>query len=86
MLAFNDSSWSSGKGSIGYGDSDDSTAIQPVPSIYMRKPLQYFKNTLKSLTLQSDFDDGFVAYLNGVEIARANIADSLRPPLTMTYR
>ncbi len=80
-LTFNDSSWSSGKGSIGYGDSDDSTTIPLVPSIYMRKTFTIFqKHTIKSLTLQSDFDDGFVAYLNGVEIARANIADSLRPP------
>ena len=80
-VSFNDSSWLTGKGSIGYGDNDDSTTISNVSSIYMRKTFTVSqKNTLQSLVLHSDFDDGFVAYLNGVEIARANIADSLQPP------
>ena len=80
-LTFNDSSWLTGPGSIGYGDGDDSTIITTVPSVYMRKIfVVHQKNSIKSLVIHADFDDGFIAYLNGVEIARANVADSLRPP------
>jgi len=72
--SFNDSSWLSGQGSIGYGDNDDSTVISNVPSLYMRRTFQVNQlNDIKALVLHADFDDGFVAYLNGVEIARANV-------------
>jgi hypothetical protein len=42
---------------------------------YIRVPFTVDANTsagIKSLTLNVRYDDGFVAYLNGVEIARAN--------------
>lgn len=42
-------------------------------SAYIR--LQFFVSnpqTLSSLTLQMKYDDGFIAYLNGAEVARAN--------------
>ena len=32
------------------------------------------------VVLDIDFDDGFAAFLNGVEIARENITDLGRPP------
>lgn len=39
--------------------------------MYMRYPFQVTDpNALKGLTLHK-FDDGFVAYLNGVEVARS---------------
>ena len=80
-VSFNDSTWLSAPGSIGYGNNDDSTIISNVPSLYMRKTFTISQtNSIKSLILHADFDDGFVAYLNGVEIARSNIADSLKPP------
>jgi hypothetical protein len=72
--SFNDASWLSGQGSIGYGDNDDSTVISNVPSIYMRRSFQVNQlSDIEALVLHADFDDGFVAYLNGVEIARANV-------------
>lgn len=71
---FNDASWATGIGGIGYGDGDDSTVIPPVNSVFMRKNF-WIADTSKIPTaaILLDYDDGFVAYLNDVEIARSNI-------------
>jgi hypothetical protein len=72
---FDDSSWLSGPGGIGYGDGDDRTTV-PVGtiSVFMRKNFTLADaSELVSAFLYVDYDDGFVAYLNGTEIARANI-------------
>ncbi len=85
-LGFNDSSWSLAKGSFGYGDGDDTTNTGPVYSVYMR---QYFtladtsKITLGAIAI--DYDDGFVAYLNGKEIARSNLGVTGDKPAYNTY-
>ena len=73
-LDFNDSSWLQGKGGIGYGDGDDSTIIKPCWSVYLRMKFNIV-DTAKILAavLNVDYDDAFIAYINGVEIARANI-------------
>ncbi|MGD0584093.1 MAG: CotH kinase family protein [Bacteroidales bacterium] len=82
---FDDSGWLTGKGGIGYGDDDDSTVIaSPDTSLYMRI---YFNVTdpgvISVAVLHVDYDDGFVAYLNGHEIARANIGTAgVRPAYT----
>jgi len=71
---FNDASWSSGMGGIGYGDGDDSTVITPALSVYMRKSFTITDTSKIAIgALLIDYDDAFVAYLNNVEIARANI-------------
>ncbi len=71
---FNDTTWLSGPGSIGYGDGDDRTVIDPVLSVYLRRKFRIQqKSNLAAAILNMDYDDAFVAYLNGVEIARANI-------------
>ena len=72
---FDDSQWPEGQGGFGRGDGDDNT-IQPdtVPAVYIRKIFNVPDTSLISaVLLQVDYDDAFVAYLNGVEIARANI-------------
>ena len=72
-LNFNDNSWSVGSGGFGYGDGDDNTVIQNVSSLYIRREFQISDlNDLSSLVLHADYDDAFVAYLNGVEILRSN--------------
>jgi hypothetical protein len=73
-ITFNDASWATGNGGIGYGDGDDSTVIAPVYSVFMRKSF-YVADTSKIPTglLFLDYDDAYVAYLNGVEISRSNI-------------
>ncbi len=75
-LTFNDSGWNSGPASIGYGDDDDATVINTMRDSYMtlftRKVFQAPDPSLvPGLRLSVDYDDGFVAYLGGVEIARS---------------
>ena len=78
---FNDSSWLSGPGGIGYGDGDDRTVIDPVISVYLRRDFFIVnKSVIAAAILNVDYDDAFVAYLNGVEIARSNIGTPGIPP------
>ena len=71
---FDASSWLTGPGGIGYGDGDDMTVTDVVPSVYLRREFTIHDiSAISELYLFVDFDDGFVAYLNGHEIARANI-------------
>lgn len=71
---FNASTWLKGPGGIGYGDNDDRTIIQPVISVFMRCEFSVADTReISSALLSMDYDDGFVAYLNGIEIARANM-------------
>lgn len=78
--SFSDGSWSSGIGGIGFGDGDDNTTISATVSVMMRKTFTIpdTSQILKAI-LMMDYDDGFVAYLNGVEIARANLGGYPRP-------
>lgn len=82
---FDDSGWSSGAISIGYGDGDDATTTPAAISLYMRDTfsLPEVENFLIAL-LAMDYDDAFVAYLNGVEIARNNIWNIGKPPFDAT--
>ncbi len=79
---FNDAGWSTGATGIGYGDGDDRTQVPAgTVSVYARKAFQVEDPArISHVFLDMDMDDGFVAYLNGVEIARENIADLGRPP------
>jgi len=69
---FNDTTWPIDPGGIGYGDGDDVTIIAPVNSLYIRLRFEVTQISLiERLLLDVDYDDGFVAYLNGNEIARS---------------
>ena len=47
------------------------------PTAYLRLPFNLTDaSTLSGLTLRLKFDDGFIAYLNGAEVARANAPDT----------
>ena len=71
---FDDSGWLVGKTGIGYDDGDDSTIIEPTLSLYCRKNFEVEDAAaVVAASFDIDYDDGFVAYLNGVEIARANV-------------
>jgi len=74
-LAFNDTSWLNGVSGFGYEDDDDATVIATnSPSVYARTTFTMANSAdLTSLILDVDYDDGFVAYINGVEVARANV-------------
>lgn len=71
---FNDASWPQGPGGFGYGDGDDQTNTGPTPSVFIRKNFFVTDTSKYPLgVLMIDYDDAFVAYLNGVEVARRNI-------------
>jgi hypothetical protein len=72
MPGFDDSDWKDGVYGIGYGDGDDKTVVgskETTRSIYTRA---YFNihdaSKIKKLTLNVDYDDSVVVWLNGVEI------------------
>lgn len=71
---FDDANWDEGQGGIGYGDGDDNTTIQNTITLYMRMDFDIVDISQLEIGLfHADYDDGFIAYLNGVEIARANM-------------
>ena len=73
-LSFNDNTWTSGAGGIGYGDGDDATTISMCVSVYMRRTFSISDTSkIAEAIFNIDYDDAFVAYLNGVEIARSNV-------------
>jgi hypothetical protein len=72
---FNDSLWLTGSAGFGYGDNDDTTVL-PEQSlvVFLRKTfIVSDTSAIQAAILNIDYDDGFVAYLNGVEIARMNV-------------
>ena len=71
-IEFDVSNWNVGPGGFGYGDGDDGTIIDPAISVYFRRNFSVSDLTkLSSAVLSADYDDGFVAYLNGHEIGRS---------------
>ncbi|MBI2982470.1 MAG: metallophosphoesterase, partial [Deltaproteobacteria bacterium] len=74
---FDDPSWLSGATGIGYGDSDDATVLSDMQdnyvTVYARKTFN-LAGTGSAMHLLIDYDDSFVAYLNGTEVARRNIS------------
>ena len=72
---FQDGSWAQGTSGFGYDDGDDATQVPTgTRSVYTRISFQVTDlEALTQLVLDMDYDDGFVAYINGNEVARANI-------------
>ena len=82
---FNDSQWIQGWGGVGYERGNgyesyirtdtEAAMFQTRASCYIRIPFQFAGDPhgLDTLSLYLRYDDGFVAYLNGVEVARANV-------------
>ncbi len=82
---FDDSDWTQGKSGFGYGDRDDSTIIDNVISLFIRKTFEISTlDEIEQLVLHMDYDDAFVAYINGTEIARANITSNGPPAYSQT--
>ena len=82
-LAFDDGEWELGPAGFGYGDGDDATELSDMSGGYLSVYIRHFfevedPGALSSLLLLVSYDDGFVAYLNGVEIARAGMTGT--PP------
>ena len=70
---FDDSTWKTGAGGFGYIDGDDATIITAVNSVYLRKKFTVGNvDLIDNLLLDIDYDDAFVLYLNGKEVARSS--------------
>ncbi|HNQ91155.1 MAG TPA: DUF1800 family protein [Verrucomicrobiota bacterium] len=86
LPGFDDTSWIDGATGMGYSDGDDATVLTDMrnqyASVYLRRPFTVDDPAdLEDLLLAVDYDDGFVAYLNGTEVARsASMADAGVPP------
>lgn len=75
LSGYNDVNWLTGRSGFGYGDNDDNTQLSTSNSVvFLRKSFQISNpEAIQSIIFHMDYDDGFVAYLNGVEIARSNM-------------
>ena len=75
----NEATWGSAQGGFGFGDNDDFTVLpNNSTAVYLRRTFTI--NDLSSvlaLALHMDYDDGFIAYLNGAEIARNGIPNGI---------
>jgi hypothetical protein len=73
--SFNDATWLIGKGGFGFGDADDSTIISTSSiSVYVRKTFTIIDTAdLYNMVLNIDYDDGFVAYINGKPIVNIGL-------------
>ncbi len=78
---FDDASWSTGAGPLGYGESYLSTTVAYGSSSSSKHVTTYFRRTftvadpalVTALAGELMYDDGAVVYLNGTEIARASM-------------
>ncbi len=87
---FDDSGWTLGEGNVGFGDDfpnridvdivADFTA-HPT-SVYTRYDFElpdlFNASDLERLNMEIKIDDGFVAYLNGTEVARADVPEDVQ--------
>ena len=72
-------------GSVDFTSEIGTTVPQGTTSLYVRVPFELTSlSGIDTLTLRMKYDDGFVAYLNGEEIASSNAADSTQWNSTAT--
>ncbi|HVR75630.1 MAG TPA: hypothetical protein VMT52_14945, partial [Planctomycetota bacterium] len=79
--SFDDSSWEEGPSGFGYGDADDATILSDMKdtytTVYVRHvftPADPFR--FEGFVLSVIADDGFAAYLNGVEVGRSRAGET----------
>lgn len=85
---FNDATWKSGNGKLGYGNGDETTILSYGSSSSNKFITSYFRRTfnISGLSNYTGFkmdyyrDDGLVIYVNGTEVKRDNIGSG-----TITY-
>jgi hypothetical protein len=82
---FDDGSWNTARGSFGFGDGDDSTVLDIRYSLYIRHNFTVSDIiAIDSLILDIDYDDAYVAYLNGTPISRSYNVNTDFPPYNYT--
>ena len=71
QLGYNALGWNTGISGFGYGDDDDATILEPTMSVYLRRAFYVVDaSAIESIILDLDYDDGFIAYVNGQEVAK----------------
>ena len=72
-LEFDDSDWKDGVSGVGFSDGDDNTQVPAgLISIWTRYHFDAPNaSSVKEVILLADYDDQYIAWLNGVEIARS---------------
>ncbi|MCW3117850.1 MAG: hypothetical protein JWM28_1932 [Chitinophagaceae bacterium] len=79
--SFNDASWASGNGQLGYGDGDEATIVSYGTNAGSKYITTYFRKAVSmvnvaqyaSYSLNVKRDDGIVIYVNGTEVYRNNM-------------
>ncbi|MHC4749205.1 MAG: lamin tail domain-containing protein [Planctomycetota bacterium] len=81
---YSDTGWPSGSGGVGYekqtgyedliGFNVESLVYGKNTTCYIRVPFVTNHTDFRNLTLKIRYDDGFIAYLNGAEVARRNFS------------
>jgi len=76
---FNDATWNSAKGGFGFGDNDDFTVLPTnTTAVYLRRTFDITDlSSIIALAMHIDYDDGYIAYLNGIEMARNGIPNGV---------
>ena len=77
---FDDSGWKHGKAPLGYGIDDIKATLSFGNDPNQKRPTYYFRTSftvadptvLPNMLMKIRYDDGFIAYLNGREIARGS--------------
>ena len=89
---FDASTWNEGTAGIGYADGDDSTDISDMQGCRRSAGVPIDRHAahlldlgrshmaMDGLVLGVNYDDGFIAYLNGVEVARASMPGTPASP------
>lgn len=84
--SFDDLDWPTGKTPIGYGESDIVTSTPNAHSVFIRKTVNVKHiDDIQQAILHMDCDDGFIAYINGIEVARSNMGNNQYNDYATTY-
>jgi parallel beta-helix repeat protein len=88
QTGFDDSLWETGTAGFGFGDDDDATVLDDMQghyaTVYIRKEFAVTSiDAAAPLELTIDYDDGFIAYLNGKEVARRCMPDGAATHATL---
>jgi hypothetical protein len=81
QLGFNAEGWNTGPSAFGYGDVPVRTNVRAMRRrqsvLFARREFQIEQaDRITELGLQIDFRDGFIAYINGAEVARSGVGRS----------
>jgi hypothetical protein len=85
LNGFGSSCWTTGRAPLGYGETYLATTLQrrPITSYFYNDFLVDNPTEVTRVVAEVMYDDGFVAYLNGVEVARGSMPSGTVTPTTL---